>query len=97
MADTTSSTPRGATTEAPRFAFVHHLDPLRSVQGTRARYDCPDLVAVYRHLASLRRRVARRLASVMPCSLGSSGTAIRSLTPIATTQTSIAMRLPNER
>ena len=55
MADTTSSTPRGATTEAPRFAFVHHLDPLRSVQGTRARYDCPDLVAVDRHLASLRR------------------------------------------
>lgn len=55
MTDTTSSRPRGATTE---FAFVRHLDPLRSVQGSRTRYDCPDLAAVDRHLAGLRRRVA---------------------------------------
>ena len=45
-------------TTAPRFAFVHHLDPLRAVQGTRTRYDCPDVAALDRHLANLRRRVA---------------------------------------
>jgi hypothetical protein len=58
MTDTTSTRPDGATTGAPQFAFVHHLDPLRSVQGTRTRYDCPDLAAIDRHLTSLRRRIA---------------------------------------
>ena len=48
----------GATTPAPQFAFATHLDPLRSVQGTRMRYDCPDLAAVDRHIAGLHRRIA---------------------------------------
>jgi hypothetical protein len=37
---------------------VQYPDPLRSVQGTRARYDCPDLAALDGHLHHLRRRVA---------------------------------------
>jgi hypothetical protein len=45
-------------TGTPHFAFVQHLDPLRSVQGVHARYDCPDLDTVDRHLEGLRRRIA---------------------------------------
>jgi len=51
-------TPTTTTTTARHFAFVQHLDPLRSVEGTQARYACPDLAAVDRHLTSLRRRIA---------------------------------------
>lgn len=40
------------------FAFTRHLDPLRTVQGTLARYDCPDLAALDRHIEHLRRRIA---------------------------------------
>ena len=58
MTDTTSTRPGGASAGAPQFAFVHHLDPLRSVQGTRTRYHCPDLATIDRHLASLRRCIA---------------------------------------
>ena len=40
------------------FAPARHLDPLRSVQGTHARYDCSDLAAVDGHLRHLGRRLA---------------------------------------
>jgi hypothetical protein len=39
MSDPTT-TPRDAGAGALRFAFVAHLDPLRTVQGSRTRYDC---------------------------------------------------------
>ena len=45
-------------TTAP-LAPAGHLDPLLSVQGTRDRYHCPDLVSLDRHLARLRGRIAR--------------------------------------
>jgi hypothetical protein len=53
MTDTTTR----AAGAAPRFAVAAHLDPLRSVQGVRSRYDCPDLTALDRHIASLYRRI----------------------------------------
>ena len=41
------------------FAPARLLDPLRVVDGTRnGRYDCPDVVALDRHLSRLRRRIA---------------------------------------
>ena len=40
------------------FAFVQHLDPLRSLQGIHARYDCPDMATVDRHIEGLLRRIA---------------------------------------
>lgn len=41
------------------FAPARHLDPLRSVHGTRGdRYDCPDTAVVDRHILGLRRRLA---------------------------------------
>jgi hypothetical protein len=40
------------------FAPARLLDPLRSVQGAHARYDCPDIAAVDRHLHHLRRHLA---------------------------------------
>ena len=41
------------------FAPARHLDPLRSVDGTRNdRYDCPDLATLDRHIVRLRRRIA---------------------------------------
>ena len=41
------------------FAPARHLDPLRSVHGTRNdRYDCPDLATLDRHIVRLRRRIA---------------------------------------
>jgi len=55
---TDTPTPRPHAAGASRFAFVHHLDPLRSVEGTRTRFDCPDVAALDRHLATLRRRIA---------------------------------------
>ena len=40
------------------FAPAQHLDPLRTVQGTRKdRYDCPDLATLDRHLDRLRQRI----------------------------------------
>jgi hypothetical protein len=45
-------------TTAP-FAPARHLDPLLSVQGSRDRYHCPDLVSLDRHLARLCGRIAR--------------------------------------
>jgi hypothetical protein len=42
------------------FAPAQHLDPLRTVHGTRSdRYDCPDLAALDQHIRCLRRRIAR--------------------------------------
>lgn len=42
------------------FAPAQHLDPLRSVHGTRNdHYDCPDLAALDRHIHCLRRRIVR--------------------------------------
>ena len=36
------------------------LDPLRVVHGTRsARYDCPDLAALDRHISRLRHHIAK--------------------------------------
>lgn len=41
------------------FAPTQHLDPLRTVQGSRNdRYDCPDLATLDRHIMRLRRRIA---------------------------------------
>jgi hypothetical protein len=40
------------------FAFIRHLDPLRTVQGSHRRYDCPDLAALDRHIENLGRRIA---------------------------------------
>ena len=58
MTDNTITGERaGMPSPTSRFAFVRHLDPLRCVQGTRGRYDCPDLASVDRHLAVLRRRI----------------------------------------
>ena len=54
----TGRTPGTPTATGRHFAFVRHLDPLRSVQGTHARYDCPDLASVDRHLEALRRRMS---------------------------------------
>ena len=58
MSDPTT-TPRDAGAGATRFAFVAHLDPLRTVQGSRTRYDCPDLATLDRHIVSLHRLAAR--------------------------------------
>jgi len=47
------------TTECAMFAPARLLDPMRVVDGTRnGRYDCPDVVALDRHLDRLRRRIA---------------------------------------
>ena len=41
------------------FAPARLLDPMRVVDGTRnGRYDCPDVVALDRHLDRLRRHIA---------------------------------------
>jgi hypothetical protein len=40
------------------FAPTRYLDPLRAVDGTHARYDCPDLATLDRHIEYLRRRIA---------------------------------------
>jgi hypothetical protein len=48
------------------FAPAQMLDPLRIVHGTRnARYDCPDLAALDRHISRLRRHMTD-LGSRMP-------------------------------
>lgn len=55
------------------FAPTRSLDPLRAVQGTHARYDCPDLAALDRHIEYLRRRIATagaRAADVVDVSRG---------------------------
>jgi hypothetical protein len=45
--------------EHAMFSPAQVLDPLRVVDGTRnARYDCPDLAALDRHITRLRRHVA---------------------------------------
>jgi hypothetical protein len=52
------------------FAPAQHLDPLRTVQGTRNdRYDCPDLATLDRHLDRLRQRMMRlgRVAAADIC------------------------------
>jgi hypothetical protein len=52
--------------EGVMFAPAQLLDPLRIVEGTRnARYDCPDLAALDRHLTRLRRHITD-LGSRMP-------------------------------
>ena len=41
-------------------APARNLDPLRVLHGTRGdRYDCPDVDTVDRHIARLRRRLAK--------------------------------------
>ena len=52
------------------FAPAQHLDPSRTVQGTRNdRYDCPDLATLDRHLDRLRQRMMRlgRVAAADIC------------------------------
>ena len=59
MTETTiSRSHAGGAQDAPPLAFVRLLDPLRSVRGVLARYDCPDLAALDRHIAALGRRIA---------------------------------------
>jgi hypothetical protein len=42
------------------FAPARNLDALRILHGTRSdRYDCPDVDTVDRHIARLRRRLAK--------------------------------------
>ena len=42
------------------FTPARNLDPLRVLHGTRGdRYDCPDVDTVDRHIARLRRRLAK--------------------------------------
>jgi hypothetical protein len=52
------------------FAPAQHLDPLRTVHGTRNdRYDCPDLATLDRHLDRLRQRIVGlgRVAAADTC------------------------------
>ena len=50
--------PSGTAARGPHFAPARHLDPLRTVQGSLALYDCPDLATLDGHLRTLRRRPA---------------------------------------
>jgi len=50
--------PSGTAARGPHFAPARHLDPLRTVQGSLALYDCPDLATLDGHLRTLRRRSA---------------------------------------